>query len=686
MRKPFSDLSQCSSPLRREAITQWQRWLILLFASCSALVGDGTVEAKALPLSEEEVEARLMNLAEETDRALRIRAIRALDQNIIDTEAGWREAYTEARINKLVALFEEQQSVEVKVALGILLVRIGDRAAVPFLVSVVEQGECPDLGYPSKAYRTPYPFDRLAGSSPSQNTLTHVLDVLRMTRDERMIEPMIKEYQRIRDSFRDGVINHQSVEVLMGVAFILGAFGTSEALDVLVNDLKDPRTGGLERYPGVLPGGLGVLPDGHSWTTYGRHLGVIPIAALNASVEQPQVRQTLIDVLLNDWSEPIRCYAANLLGSVRHEQGVHEAFVKSFRADPSRRVRSEIVRSLWGGEWWSTSPPGFRPVSVAYVNYLKQETDPQMQHRLLQDLLVFARTKVLAYPLWEENEILVLQQLMERTDGTEIKQAISSLFTLGADFMLESWADASPEWRMTAVQRLRLLRPYLSRLQRQRLKQLEQDETKENLKAAMSEIVGESKRLEEAERPHGVERIFDEAGALLREKEYRLGQLVRERNYKNGRLDGVWREYDEDRKDLAERHYQNGVLHGPERIFNGAGQLLIEREYKKDRLDGMEKKYDAGGRLVSEQTYKSGKLHGISRGYYPDGSVHFEHRYQEGKLTGIGREYYPDGQLRGERKYLNGIDEFEQTTFDNSGVVVWRGRYVGGTFVPQSQQ
>lgn len=87
---------------------------------------------------------------------------------------------------------------------------------------------------------------------------------------------------------------------------------------------------------------------------------------------------------------------------------------------------------------------------------------------------------------------------------------------------------------------------------------------------------------------------------------YLGGKLAFERGYKNGKKDGVWKEY-----------YPNGILK-----YDGA--------YKDNMPDGEWKFYFESGKIKSIENYQNGKQHGVFIVYDEEGNITSKMYYENG--------------------------------------------------------
>ena len=105
------------------------------------------------------------------------------------------------------------------------------------------------------------------------------------------------------------------------------------------------------------------------------------------------------------------------------------------------------------------------------------------------------------------------------------------------------------------------------------------------------------------------------------------GMLKMELYLKDGRPEGTYVIYFDNRRPHEVRSYRDGKLHGTWRTYDRSGQLLSEAEYR------------------------NGKKHGTWRIWDELGTQRYEMNYEDGRKTGIWRMWDEKGDLIEEKKY-----------------------------------
>ena len=250
---------------------------------------------------------------------------------------------------------------------------------------------------------------------------------------------------------------------------------------------------------------------------------------------------------------------------------------------------------------------------------------------------------------------------------------------------------------------------------------------------------------------NGLKKTFDtETKKLLFEENYELDLKQGNTNYykddikikdipfKNGKEEGIGKEYAKDGTIITITKYKNGYVATEERInridkfgkkqgfwrtFYDNGNVKKEEKFKDDKLDGYVKefaydgnllkaeKYEDGvyiknaaelvkldvkldyydnGKVKSSGTYKDGIPEGVTRIYSEEGliiagktysngfvvaeGIYDERGYQQGKW----REYYTDGKLKSEGDYIDGKRTGEWIYYYQNGKIEQRGKFIAG--------
>ncbi|AQQ59413.1 hypothetical protein XJ32_04125 [Helicobacter bilis] len=88
--------------------------------------------------------------------------------------------------------------------------------------------------------------------------------------------------------------------------------------------------------------------------------------------------------------------------------------------------------------------------------------------------------------------------------------------------------------------------------------------------------------------------------------------------YKNGKVDGIAKEYYEKGKLASETPFKNDKREGIEKLYNENGNLVKEVPYKNREVNGTTKTYDDNGNLILEASVLNDILHGDMRFYTED--------------------------------------------------------------------
>ena len=123
------------------------------------------------------------------------------------------------------------------------------------------------------------------------------------------------------------------------------------------------------------------------------------------------------------------------------------------------------------------------------------------------------------------------------------------------------------------------------------------------------------------------------------------GKLAVEAPYKDGKLDGVFRSFDENGKLHETIGYLDGEEEGFSILYYENGKKKSRETYRQGILNGMSEEWDENGKLIRQIPYENGQIHGVVKIYDDMGKVQEDmnfvhgirngtyHRYTFGKVT-----------------------------------------------------
>ncbi|NCA84862.1 MAG: toxin-antitoxin system YwqK family antitoxin [Clostridia bacterium] len=151
---------------------------------------------------------------------------------------------------------------------------------------------------------------------------------------------------------------------------------------------------------------------------------------------------------------------------------------------------------------------------------------------------------------------------------------------------------------------------------------------------------------------------------------YPNGQVAIVQTYKNGVLQGVRRQYDEQGNLVSGAYYENGVKTGSGITLNNGvrdgaweefypdGSLRAAGIYSAGLKTGKWNYYHANGKLEQTGVYNSkGTPEGLWMWYYPSGALLREENFLHGLPDGMFTEFYEDGSIVIEGEYIEGEEE-----------------------------
>lgn len=153
---------------------------------------------------------------------------------------------------------------------------------------------------------------------------------------------------------------------------------------------------------------------------------------------------------------------------------------------------------------------------------------------------------------------------------------------------------------------------------------------------------------------------------VRREIDPQTGIIKRIGGYRNGKKEGVHREYDNEGNVIASVVYSNDIVLA-EGIFDEQG-----------RRQGLWKFYYDTGELKEVGKYRNNLKEGTWKYYFRDGEIEQIGDFASDNPEGTWRWYYPNQQLRLAEEYEDGFEEGPAVEYDETGKVIARGNYVEG--------
>jgi len=170
---------------------------------------------------------------------------------------------------------------------------------------------------------------------------------------------------------------------------------------------------------------------------------------------------------------------------------------------------------------------------------------------------------------------------------------------------------------------------------------------------------------------HGKLRCWDEKENLIHESTYHNGKkhgkyvdinggFTTSGTYFNDKEEGEWKQYIFD--ELSEvKHYHDGKLHGIFQAYDSDNHLILETNWKEGKKDGLYRQWDRNLLISSEERYlvyeglyKNGKKEGVWKEYVPSWNDN------NGRLIEV---FYNNGKKDGEE---NEDSESESTSENES--------------------
>ena len=190
------------------------------------------------------------------------------------------------------------------------------------------------------------------------------------------------------------------------------------------------------------------------------------------------------------------------------------------------------------------------------------------------------------------------------------------------------------------------------------------------------------------------------------------GQVKREASFRDGKKEGIWREFDEKGNVINSQTYNKGALisngivgtdgkrRGEYKEFFADSTLRAEGIFIDGERSGEWKYYYQNGKLEEIGSFKEGKQDGPWIWYYDNGKKQIEENFFKGVANGLYKEYDTEGNLivsgtyfdglkagkwmeeigdmREEGEYRNGQKVGEWVSFYDNGKMAFKGSYNAG--------
>ena len=156
-------------------------------------------------------------------------------------------------------------------------------------------------------------------------------------------------------------------------------------------------------------------------------------------------------------------------------------------------------------------------------------------------------------------------------------------------------------------------------------------------------------------KPEGIWREYSEEGIVDKSYIFKNGIVIGEGVVtEKGERDGIWKEYFDDGKLKAEGRYNKDVRTGTWKFYHESGSVEQQGSYNKDgKPEGEWQWFYDNGELLRTENYYLGKLDGKMTEYDRDGNIITEGPYIEGREDGAW--FYIMGKNKVEGMYADGM-------------------------------
>ncbi|MBR1513174.1 MAG: hypothetical protein IJ622_02650 [Bacteroidales bacterium] len=158
----------------------------------------------------------------------------------------------------------------------------------------------------------------------------------------------------------------------------------------------------------------------------------------------------------------------------------------------------------------------------------------------------------------------------------------------------------------------------------------------------------------------------DQKPLVMQREYYPSGKVKREASFRDGKREGVWREFDEDGNVINSQTYKKGAL---------VGQGIVGTDGKRR---GDYKEFYPDSTLRAEGLFIDGLRSGEWKFYYQNGKVQEVGSYKEGDPDGVWVWYHENGQKQIEEQFYKGQHNGPYKEYDAKGNLMVSGTYFDG--------
>lgn len=92
---------------------------------------------------------------------------------------------------------------------------------------------------------------------------------------------------------------------------------------------------------------------------------------------------------------------------------------------------------------------------------------------------------------------------------------------------------------------------------------------------------------------------------------YNTGEKLLERYYKDGKIEGVFKQWWPNGNYRYIFNYKNGLFNGIQTVFFSKNETRQKSNYLQGKEEGLQQTWDSSGQLISNYTIKNNKLYGV---------------------------------------------------------------------------
>jgi len=128
--------------------------------------------------------------------------------------------------------------------------------------------------------------------------------------------------------------------------------------------------------------------------------------------------------------------------------------------------------------------------------------------------------------------------------------------------------------------------------------------------------------------PHGIKITYYPKTKTLKKRKI----IKFKKTYRNGKLNGLFEEYNINGQLIERNNFKNGVQDGLSETWYDDGILQTRGNYKNDLYNGLYEEWYENGQLMIKCNLRNGQKHGLCEEWWNNGKLYKKYMYTNGDI------------------------------------------------------